>query len=182
MSSSGHREVVLAGSGGQGLVLSAVLLAEAALLEGLNVVQTQSFGIATRGGLSLAEVIIDPAEIIFQQVVRPDCVLALTEEAAAKFESWAARGVPFFYDTTLARERSGPHFHGHPFTRIASDLGNVAGVNILALGAIAVRAGLVRRSSLEQAVRKRFGGSALERNLQVLAAGCEIGAGQGAQA
>ncbi len=111
---SPRREIILAGSGGQGLVLSAVLLAEAALLEGKNAVQTQSYGIASRGGLSLAEVIIDEAEIIFQQVRRPDCVLALTEEAAKKFESWAAEGVPIFYDSTLARERSGPNFHGHP--------------------------------------------------------------------
>ncbi len=177
-----HREVILAGSGGQGLVLSAVLLAEAALLEGKNVVQTQSYGIASRGGLSLAEVIIDPAEIIFQQVIRPDCVLALTEEAAKKFEAWAAQGVPIFYDSTLARERSGPHFHGHPFTRLASDLGNVGSVNILALATLSVRAGLVQRRSLEQVVRQRFGGGALELNLQVLAAGCEIGAVQGAHA
>jgi len=173
----GHREVILAGSGGQGLVLSAVLLAEAALLEGLHVVQTQSYGIASRGGLSLAEVIIDPAEIIFGQVVRPDCVLALTEEATRKFESWADRGVPVFYDSTLARERKGPNFHAHPFTQLASDLGNVASVNILALGAVALSCGLVRRQSLEQVVRRRFGGGALELNLKVLAAGCELGAG-----
>jgi 2-oxoglutarate ferredoxin oxidoreductase subunit gamma len=174
---AGHREVILAGSGGQGLVLSAVLLAEAALLEGLNVVQTQSYGIASRGGLSLAEVIIDPAEIIFQQVVRPDCVLALTEEATKKFESWAAQGVPVFYDSTLARERTGSNFHAHPFTQLASDLGNVASVNLLALGTVALQAGLVKRQSLEQVVRRRFRGSALELNLKVLAAGCELGAG-----
>ena len=52
-----HTEVILAGSGGQGLILSGILLAEAAMNEGRNVVQTQSYGIASRGGLSLAEVI-----------------------------------------------------------------------------------------------------------------------------
>jgi 2-oxoglutarate ferredoxin oxidoreductase subunit gamma len=176
---AGHREVILGGSGGQGLVLSAVLLAEAAILEGKNVVQTQSYGIASRGGLSTAEVIIDEAEIVFQQVRRPDCVLALTEEAAKKYESWAARGVPVFYDSTLARERSGLNFHGHPFTQIASDLGNVGSVNILALGTIAAQTGLVRRESLEQLIRKRFNGSAMELNLQVLAAGSELGVRQG---
>lgn len=170
-----HSEVILAGSGGQGLVLSAVLLAEAAILEGKNVVQTQSYGIASRGGLSLAEVIIDEAEIIFQQVRRPDCVLALTEEALRKYESWAAKGVPVYYDSTLAGERTGPNFRGHPFTQIASDLGNVGSVNILALGTITVQTGLVRRESLEQLVRKRFTGPAVELNLKVLAAGSELG-------
>jgi 2-oxoglutarate ferredoxin oxidoreductase subunit gamma len=179
---SPRREIILACSGGQGLVLSALLLAEAALLEGKNAVQTQSYGIASRGGLSLAEVIIDEAEIIFQQVRRPDCVLALTEEAAKKFESWAAEGVPIFYDSTLARERSGPHFHGLPFTRIASDLGNVGSVNILALGTIAAHTGVVQRASLEHVVRHRFGGKSAQLNLQILLAGSELGAAQGAHA
>ena len=175
--SPSHKEVILAGSGGQGLVLSAMLLAEAAMLEGKNVVQTQSYGIASRGGLSLAEVIIDEAEIIFQQVRKPDCVLALTEEAAQKYESWAAQGVPMFYDSTLAQARPGPNFHGHAFTRMASELGNVGSVNILALGTIAARTGLVSRASLEQLVRRRFTGAAAALNLQALAAGCELGAG-----
>lgn len=174
--SASHREVILAGSGGQGLILSAILLAEAAMLEGRNVVQTQSFGIATRGGLSLAEVIVDDDEIIFQQVRHPDCVLALTEEAARKFESWAGKGVPVFYDSTLAAERAGANFHGHAFTRIASDLGSVASVNILALGTIAGQTGIVRRESLEQVIRKRFSGSAVDMNLKVLAAGTGLGA------
>ena len=54
-----HSEIILAGTGGQGLILSGIILAEAAILEGKNVVQTQSYGIASRGGLSLAEVITD---------------------------------------------------------------------------------------------------------------------------
>jgi 2-oxoglutarate ferredoxin oxidoreductase subunit gamma len=169
-----HRELILAGSGGQGLVLSAMLLAEAALLEGRNVVQTQSFGIATRGGLSLAEVIIDDGEIVFQQVRRPDAVLALTEEAARKYESWTAQGVPLFYDSTLAGERSGAHVHGHPFTQLASDLGNIASVNILALGTLAARTGVVAHASLEQVLHRRFKGAAAVLNLKMLAAGSEL--------
>jgi 2-oxoglutarate ferredoxin oxidoreductase subunit gamma len=174
--SASHREVILAGSGGQGLVLSAILLAEAAMLEGRNVVQTQSYGIASRGGLSTAEVIVDDAEIIFQQVRRPDCVLALTEEALRKFESWAAQGVPVYYDSTLAALRPGPNFHGHPFTQLASDLGNVASVNILALGTLAAHTGLVGSASLQHLVRRRFKGAAADLNLKVLAAGSELGA------
>ena len=171
-----HREVILAGSGGQGLVLSAILLAEAAMREGKSVVQTQSYGIASRGGLSLAEVIIDDAEIIFQQVRRPDCVLALTEEAIKKFEAWAGKGVPVYYDSTLATARHGPNFHGHPFTQIASDLGNVGSVNILALGALAAHMNLVKRTSLEQLLRQRFAGAAGELNLKMLALGFDLGA------
>jgi 2-oxoglutarate ferredoxin oxidoreductase subunit gamma len=169
-----HCEIILAGSGGQGLILSGILLAEAAMLEGKNVVQTQSYGIASRGGLSLAEVIVDEGEIIFQQVRAPDCVLALSEEAAKKYEAWAAQGVPMLYDSTLAAPRSGANFIGRDFTRRASDLGNAGSVNILALAAVAAYTGVVQIASLEKLIRTRFHGAALEQNLRLLAAGCEL--------
>jgi len=174
-----HTEIILAGSGGQGLILSGILLAEAAMNEGRSVVQTQSYGIASRGGLSLAEVIVDDDEIVFQQVRRPDCVLALSEEAAAKFGGWAARGVPVVYDDTIVAPRSGENFVGRPFTQTASDLGNAGSVNILALAAVAALTGVVQPASLEQLLRRNFRGAALETNLKMLAAGAEL-AGAGA--
>lgn len=173
---STHSEIILAGSGGQGLILSGIMLAEAAMLEGKNVAQTQSYGIASRGGLSLAEVIVDEDEIIFQQVRTPSCVLALTEEAAKKYEAWAAKGVPMLYDSTLAQRRSGEHFIGLDFTRRASDLGNAGSVNILALAAVAAFTRVVKIASLERLLRKRFRGPALELNLKLLAAGSELAA------
>lgn len=169
-----HSEIILAGTGGQGLIVSGILLAEAAILEGKNVVQTQSYGIASRGGLSLAEVIIDEDEIIFQQVRVPDCVLALTEEAAKKYEAWPSKGVPMLYDSTLAATRSGPNFIGREFTRRASDLGNVGSVNILALAALAAYTQVVKLASLESLIRKRFRGPALDLNLKLLTIGSEL--------
>lgn len=171
---STHSEIILAGTGGQGLILSGIILAEAAILEGKNVVQTQSYGIASRGGLSLAEVIVDADEIIFQQVRKPDCVLALTEEAAKKYEAWAAKGVTLLYDSTLAAAREGPHFIGLDFTRRASDLGNAGSVNILALAAVAAFTRVVKIASLEQLLRQRFRGAALDLNLKLLAVGSEL--------
>ena len=169
-----HSEIILAGSGGQGLVLSGIMLAEAAMQEGKNVVQTQSYGIASRGGLSLAEVIVDEDEIVFQQVRAPTCVLALTEEAVKKYEAWAARGVPMLYDSTLAKNRTGEHFIGLDFTRRASDLGNAGSVNILALAAVAAFTRVVKLASLESLIRRRFRGPALDLNLNMLAVGSEL--------
>ena len=169
-----HSEIILAGTGGQGLILSGIILAEAAILEGKNVVQTQSYGIASRGGLSLAEVIVDEEEIIFQQVRKPNCVLALTEEATKKYESWAAKGVTVLYDSTLAASRSGANFVGLDFTRRASDLGNAGSVNILALAAVAAFTRVVKIASLESLLKKRFRGAALELNLKLLAVGNEL--------
>ncbi|HNU84936.1 MAG TPA: 2-oxoacid:acceptor oxidoreductase family protein [Syntrophales bacterium] len=171
---SKHVEVILAGTGGQGLILSGILLAEAAILEGKNVVQTQSYGIASRGGLSLAEVIIDTGEIVFQQVQKPDCILVLTEEATKKYETWAAKGVPILYDSTLVNARTDPNFTGYAFTQTASDMGNALSVNILALGTVTAKTGVVKMETLEEMIRKRFKGAAVEMNLKMLAVGRDL--------
>ena len=169
-----HSEIILAGSGGQGLILAGIMLAQAAILEGKNAVQTQSYGVASRGGLSLAEVIVDEDEIIFQQVRRPDCVLALTEAAAKKYEAWPTKGVPMFYDSTLVTARKGENCLGRDFTRRANDLGNAGSVNILALAAVTAFTGVVQLASLEGLLRERFRGAALDLNLKLLALGNEL--------
>lgn len=171
-----HGEFILAGTGGQGLILAAILLAEAAILEGRNVVQTQSYGIASRGGLSLAEVIIDDDEIIFQQVSRPDCVLALSEEAAAKYQDWTAKGATLLYDSALVASRSGAHCHGLGFTQAAAEAGNADSANIVALAALAALTQAVNMDSLEHTVGERFRGPARERNLRLLATGGALAA------
>ena len=171
-----HCEVILAGTGGQGLILAAILLAEAAILDGRNVVQTQSYGIASRGGLSLAEVIIDDDEIVFQQVLKPDCVLALSEAAATKYEAWAAKDVTLLYDSALVKPRTGPNFYGCGFTQAAGEAGNADSANIVALGTLAARTRAVSMGSLVQAIAARFRGQARELNLGLLALGGDLAA------
>ncbi|HPW99509.1 MAG TPA: 2-oxoacid:acceptor oxidoreductase family protein, partial [Sedimentibacter sp.] len=56
-------EIRLSGSGGQGVILASIILADAAIEQGLNAIQTQSYGPEARGGASKAEVIISNEEI-----------------------------------------------------------------------------------------------------------------------
>jgi 2-oxoglutarate ferredoxin oxidoreductase subunit gamma len=170
-------EVILAGSGGQGLVVSGIMLAEAAILEEKNVAQTVSYGIATRGGFSMAGVIIDRDEIIFQEVQNADVVLALTEEAMEKFRGLSSQGASIFYDTTLMKASPGENFYGHPFTDMASRMGHVGMANIIALGCMARMKGMVRTESLAEVIRKRFSGNVREMNLKALQAGVDLAAG-----
>ena len=165
-------EVVMVGSGGQGLIVSGIMLGEAAILEGKNVAQTQSYGIATRGGFSSAEVIIDQEEIVFQQVEQPDIVLAFTEEAMEKFAQ--VEGTPVFYDTTLLKVRTGQNFYGFPFTQLATDLGKAGAANMIALGAMSALTGLVKAESLAEVVRQRFSAQALDLNLRALQIGADL--------
>lgn len=166
-------EVILAGSGGQGLVVSGILLAEAAILEGKNAVQTQSYGIASRGGFSKSEVIISDEEIIFQQVQEPDVILALTEQAMGMYASDQSQ-VPVFYDTTLLNTREGDNLYGFPFTELASKLGHVGTANTIALGAMATLTGMVKVESLATALKRRFSGKVADMNIKALDTGVQL--------
>ena len=74
-------ELRLSGSGGQGLITAGIILAEAALLDQKNAIQTQSYGPEARGGASKAEVIISEQSIDFPKVTLPNMSLALTQIA-----------------------------------------------------------------------------------------------------
>lgn len=169
-------EIILAGSGGQGLIVSGMMLGEAAILEGKNVVQTQSYGIASRGGFSASEVIVDRDEIIFQQVREPDVILALTEEAMEKYISYAAKGVPVFYDTTLLSPRSGENLYGYPFTEMAEGLGHPGAANMIALGVMGSVTGMVEKESLNKVINKRFSGKTADINIKALNKGFGLAA------
>ncbi|WP_027365367.1 2-oxoacid:acceptor oxidoreductase family protein [Desulfotruncus alcoholivorax] len=168
-------EIILAGSGGQGLIVCGMMLGEAAILEGKNVVQTQSYGIASRGGFSKAEVIIDRDEIIFQQVQKPDLVLALTEEAMEIYASGSPE-IPVFYDTTLLKTRSGENLYGFPFTEMARELGHTGTANMIALGVMSAVTGLVKMESLAAVINKRFSGKVAEMNIKALNLGLALAA------
>ena len=74
--------MVFSGSGGQGVITAAIILAEAAVLyENLNAVQSQSYGAAARGGATRSDIIISDAVIHFPKVIQPNVLVCLTQEA-----------------------------------------------------------------------------------------------------
>ena len=76
-------EVRLAGTGGQGLILAGVILAEACgVYEGKQVVQTQSYGPEARGGASKSDVIISEDEILYPKARRLDVLACLSQDSA----------------------------------------------------------------------------------------------------
>ena len=78
-------EIRLAGMGGQGMILAGVLLADAAIRDGKNAVQTQSYGPEARGGASRSEVIISSDEIDYPEVIQADVVLCMSQHACDKY-------------------------------------------------------------------------------------------------
>ena len=73
------------GSGGQGVILTSVIVAQAAVLSGYQAVQSQSYGPEVRGGMCQAFTIISNEEIWFSKPERSDVLLALTQASLNKY-------------------------------------------------------------------------------------------------
>ena len=74
--------LVFSGSGGQGVITAAIILAKAAaIFEEKNAIQSQSYGAAARGGATRSDVIIDDSEIIFPKAIQPKILVSLTQES-----------------------------------------------------------------------------------------------------
>ena len=80
-----HKEIRLTGSGGQGVILMGIILAEAAVEKGLQAIQSQSYGPEARGGASKCEVILSDQPIDFPKVLEPNILVALTQDGANKY-------------------------------------------------------------------------------------------------
>ena len=79
--------VRLAGRGGQGVMLAGFLLAQAAMTDGMHVVQTQSYGPEARLGAAKSDVILSRSEIAYPEVIKPDVFLCLSHDAFVAYSS-----------------------------------------------------------------------------------------------
>ncbi|MDP3181915.1 MAG: 2-oxoacid:acceptor oxidoreductase family protein [Desulfobaccales bacterium] len=165
-------EIRLAGSGGQGLILAGIILAEAAgLYDGKFVCQTQSYGPAARGGASKAEVVISDEEIDYPKAIQPDVLLAMNQKSLDTYLSDLKPDGLLLVDATFVTEIPATGAVAIPFTRIARELGKEMAANIVALGALATLSGAVTLKSLRTAVLARVPPGTAELNKKALAAG-----------
>ncbi len=175
-------EIRLAGEGGQGMILAGIILAEAAAIyEGKQVTQTQSYGPESRGGASRSEVVISDGEIDHPEVLCPDVVLALSQEAYDKFARTARPGGLLVVDEDGVR--TGPDFAGIkvPITRIANETtGKAITANTVALGVLVGLTNLVSHEAIEKAVIARAPKGTAEMNRKALEAGFAAAAQAGA--
>ena len=153
------QELRLSGSGGQGLILAGIILAEAALLDGKLAIQSQSYGPEARGGSSKSEVIISDEEIYFPKVTKPNLVLVMSQEAAQKYVDDLSDAGVLVTDSLFVKELPAS-FKGKvyelPITHTAkTELGKALFANIIALGAIVKLTGLVSEASIIKAVLNR---------------------------
>jgi 2-oxoglutarate ferredoxin oxidoreductase subunit gamma len=170
-------EIRLAGSGGQGLILAGMILAEAVgILEDKFVAQTQSYGPEARGGASKSEVVISDAEIDYPKAVNPDILLCLNQAASDLYIFDVKPGGTLIVDSSLVHHLPTTRAVALPFTKIARDLGQEMMANVVALGALAALTGVVSLESLEAALLARVPPDTRKLNQKALQAGAQAAA------
>lgn len=167
-------ELRLSGSGGQGLILIGIILAEAALLDNKLAIQSQSYGPEARGGASKAEVIISEKPIHYPKVTEPDLVLAMSQEATNKYATDLKTGGTLIVDTTFVKDvpAHAKNVLKLPITKVAHEqLGKALFANIVALGAIVCLTKAVSVEAVTKAVLHRVPQGTEEINKKALELG-----------
>lgn len=169
-------EIRLSGTGGQGLILAGIILAEAAIIDKKNAVQSQSYGPEARGGASKSEVIISDSDIYFPKVTTPDIFLALSQEACEKYiHGVRDRGIVILDSSINIDDNNKFKVYPIPILDTAADrLLKPMVANIIALGALVSLTGIVTKTALEQAVLSRVPKGTEELNKRALEEGYSL--------
>lgn len=150
-------EIIIAGFGGQGVLVMGQLLANAGMLEGKEVSWYPSYGPEQRGGTCHCSVVISSEEIGSPIVSEPDAAIIMNRPSLDRFEHTVKPGGILVYNTTLidrAPERTDIKAIGVPATNIADELGNSRIANMVALGAFLQASGVVSAESIERSLAK----------------------------
>ena len=170
--------LVFSGSGGQGVITAAIILAEAAVLyEGLIAVQSQAYGPEARGGATRSEVIISDTDIFFPKVNQPNVLICLTQEAYNKYSPSIRPGGLLITDTRSVQpgKKVDAVQRGLPMHQaVMEEIGKSIVLNICMLGALIGVTNLVKSESIIQVLEARIPPGFLEMNRKALDIGIRL--------
>jgi 2-oxoglutarate ferredoxin oxidoreductase subunit gamma len=172
--------LVFSGSGGQGVITAAVILAEAAVLyENLIAVQSQAYGPAARGGATRSDVIISDSDINYPKVIQPNVLVCLTQEAYNNFYPIIRPGGLLITDSRyvkIQRKVDAQQKELPMHQAVMEKIGKPIVFNICMLGAVISLTDLVKSESIIKVLKNRIPSSFLEMNRKALDLGMKLGA------
>ncbi len=172
-------EIRFSGSGGQGLILSARILAAALVDQGHNVAQSQSYEPVSRGGLSRSDLVVSSGEAAYPLSSGLDYLLVLDGAAAQASDALLNDDSLVLVDSELVPDPPKGAFRtvALPFTETARALGNKRVANIVALSALVSLSGVCPEDVLERVAKSRTPPKFARLNMEALGAGREMAAG-----
>ena len=172
-------EICIAGFGGQGVILSAIILGKAAAIhQGAFATMTQSFGPEARGGACSAQLIVSDSPVLYPYVTQPDILVVMSQEAYTRFVPELKDGGILIVEQDLVRVSD---LKGHikvysvPATRLAEELGKRMVLNSVMVGFFTAVAHLLEADAVRQAVADSVPPSFRDLNLKAFEMGFEYG-------
>jgi len=151
--------ILIAGTGGQGIITIGRLLARAAIDTYPFVTFFPSYGAEVRGGTSYCQVILSTNEISSPLAERFDTALIMNQQAADRFVEYIEhKGLAIANSTICNLNDIDCNFVGIQATKIADQLGNVKAANLIMLGAMLTRKTVVSLSKMENMIITSFPG------------------------
>ncbi|WDP93390.1 MAG: 2-oxoacid:acceptor oxidoreductase family protein [Desulfobacter sp.] len=171
--------LVFSGSGGQGVITAAIILAKAAaIFEGRNATQSQSYGAAARGGSTRSDVLISDTEILFPKVVQPNILVSLTQESYAKFAPVLRPGGLLLCDSryvTPEKKVAARHVALPMFDTVMKEIGKPIVFNICMLGTLIGLTHIVESDSIIKVLESTIPKDFMEMNKKALELGFRMG-------
>ncbi len=172
-------EIRIAGFGGQGVILSAIVLGKAASIhQGEYATMTQNFGPEARGGACSAQLMLSDQPVLYPYVTQPDVLVVMSQEAYTKFGPELKEGGTLLIERDLVRVSDLPKqtkIYSVPATRLAEELGKRMVLNIVMVGFFAAVTQLLQADAVRKAVVDSVPASFRELNLKAFDKGYEYG-------
>ena len=167
-------EIRVAGFGGQGVVtIGRVLGGAFTIHEGINSVNTRSYGPESRGGACRSEVVVSPGEIHYPSVRKADVLVALSQPALGKyFRDLKEDGILLIDPNAVKDVPKDTLCYEVPAVEIAYSVGDVKYQNSVILGALAaLLKSMIKKESLKSAVSENVPPETIEKNIEAFEAG-----------
>ena len=172
------QNIRMTGSGGQGVIMGTIILAEAAYADGKQVVQCQAYGPEARGGASKAECIISDEKISYTKVIAPDLLLSLTQLSLDKYVGNLAEGAIVVVDEAIevpADIEKAHVVYKLPILKGAKEVvKNPMSANIISVGVVNEIMKACGNENVEAAVLNHVPKGTEEKNLNALHYGMEL--------
>lgn len=172
-------EIRLAGFGGQGVILSAIILGKAASIhQGAFATMTQNFGPEARGGACSAQLIVSDSPVLYPYVTEPDILVVMSQEAYTRFVPELKDGGILIVEQDLVRVTDLPRetqIYSVPATRLAEELGKRMVLNSVMVGFFTAVTHLLDPDAVRKAVADSVPASFRDLNLKAFEKGFEYG-------
>ncbi len=175
-----YSDVIMAGFGGQGVMLIGKILAYCGMIEDKHVVWIPSYGPEMRGGTANCTIVVSDSPIASPIIANPNAIVVLNKPSLDKFEPMVRKnGLIIINETLIDRKsnRDDVRCIYTPGNKIAMELGNAKATNMVMFGTYIAATGIVGKDTAIKGIEESLKSKAklIPLNIQAFEKGYELG-------